>query len=80
MFWSLSILCRHSAREPASIVTMSRVTYFILQTHTGTGVSHSQCRKNLGEVVEKMQVNGQEGQKSAWKKSLAVGVACMAIH
>ena len=27
-----------------------------------------------------MQVNGPEGYKVARKKSLAVGVACMAIH
>ena len=39
-------------------VTTSRVTYFILQAHTGTGVSHSQYRANSGEVLEKMQVNG----------------------
>ena len=32
---------------------MSRVTYFILRIHTGTGVTHSQHRKNLGEVWEK---------------------------
>ena len=41
-------------------VTMSRVTYFILQAYTGTGVSHSRHRKNSGEVLEKMQVNGPE--------------------
>ena len=28
-------------------VTMSRVTYFILRAHAGTGVSHSQHRKKL---------------------------------
>ena len=32
---------------------MSRVTYFILWAHTRTSVSHSQHRKNLGEVMEK---------------------------
>ena len=42
-------------------VTMSRVTYSILRAHTGTGVSHSQHRKNSGEVLEKMQVNGPDG-------------------
>ena len=61
-------------------VMMSRMTYFILQAHTGTGVSHSQHRKNSGDVLEKMQVNGPEGEKLARKKSLAVGVACMAMH
>ena len=36
-------------------------TYFILRAYTGTGVSHSQHRKKkLGEVFEKMQVNGPE--------------------
>ena len=43
--------------EPAS----NRVTYFILQAYTGTVVSHSQQRKNSGQVLEKMQLNGQEG-------------------
>ena len=41
-------------------VTMSRVTYFILHAHTGTLVSHSQHRKNSGEVLGKMQVNRPE--------------------
>ena len=42
-------------------VMKSRVTYFILRAHPGTGVSHSQHWKNLEEVLEKMQVNGLEG-------------------
>ena len=44
-------------------VTMSRVTDFILRAHTGTDVSHSdkKKKKNSGEVLEKMQVNGPEG-------------------
>ena len=46
-------------RGPAS----SRVNYFILRAYTETGVSHSQCRKNSGEVLETMQVNGLEGEK-----------------
>ena len=57
MFWSLSI--------PQALIagncTMSRVTYFILRANTGTGVSRSQHRKNSGEVLENMQVNGPEG-------------------
>ena len=61
-------------------VTMSRVTYFILRAHTGTGVSHSQHRKNSGDVLEKMQVKGPEKLKLARKKSLAVSVACMALY
>ena len=56
-FWSLFIFRGHSAREPAS----SRVNYFILRAYTGSRVSHSQHRKKLGEVLEKMQVNGPEG-------------------
>ena len=75
MFWSLFIFRSHSTQEPAS----SRVTYFILQAYTGTGVSHSQHRKNLGEVLKKMQENGPEGYKLK-RKSLAVSVACMAIY
>ena len=47
----------------------------ILRAHTGTGVSHSQHRKNSGEALEKIQLNGPEGWKSAKKKSLAVSVA-----
>ena len=31
----------------------SRVTYFILQAYTGTGVSHSQCRKKTGRGLGK---------------------------
>ena len=56
MTWSLFIFRRHSTREPASIVTMSEVTYFILWANEGTGVSHS------GEVLEKMQVNDQKSK------------------
>ena len=37
--------------------------YFILWVYTGTGVSHSQHRKKSEEVLEKMLVNGPEGQK-----------------
>ena len=49
MFWSLFIPRGHSARESAS----GRVTSFILRAYTGSGVSHSQHRKKLGEVLEK---------------------------
>ena len=44
------------------------MTYFILQADTGAGVSHSQCRKKLGEALEKMQVNGLEGRNKQGKK------------
>ena len=59
--WILFIFRGESTREPASNVSMSRMTYFILGAQTGTGVSHSQHRKNSGEVLEKMQMNGPEG-------------------
>ena len=49
MFLGLFIFRGHSAQEPAS----SRVTYFIMRAYTGTGVSYSQHRKKLGEVLEK---------------------------
>ena len=46
---------------PQLSIMMSRVTYFILQAYTGSGVSHSQHRKKLGGLLEKMQLNGPEG-------------------
>ena len=50
MLWSLFIFRRHSTRKT-----------FILQAHTGTGVSRSKNRKNSREVFEKVLLNGQEG-------------------
>ena len=46
----------------------SRVTYFILRVYTGTGVSHSQCRKkirrgfgkNAGEQTRRVEINKGE--------------------
>ena len=35
--------------------------YFILRVYTGTDLSYSYHRKNSGEILEKMQVNGPEG-------------------
>ena len=55
--FSLFIFRGHSTQEPAS----NRVTNFILRAYTGSGVSHSQHRKKMGEVLEKMQMNGPEG-------------------
>ena len=51
-------------REPSS----SRVTYYILQAYTGTGVSHSQHRgisakvseKNAGEWTGRVEINKEE--------------------
>ena len=71
-----SIFRGHSAQELAS----GRVTYFILRAYTGTGVNHGKDRKTSGEVLVNIPVNGPEGKKLARKKSLAVSVACMAIH
>ena len=48
--------------------------------NTVTGVSHSKHRKNSGEVLENMQVNGLDRWQLTRKNSLAVGVACMAIY
>ena len=60
---------------------MNRVSYFILRAHTGTGVGHRQRRKNSGEVLEEMQVNGQEWYTISKEEiRLAVGVASMAIY
>ena len=42
-------------------VTMSKTTYFSLRANTGAGVSRSRRRKNSGEVLKKMQVNGPGG-------------------
>ena len=60
---------------------MSRVSYFSLRTHTGTGVSHSQHRKkqqqqtkNSEEVWKKFRWMDQKEKKLAKKDSLAVGV------
>ena len=43
-FFSLFTVHGHSAQGPAS----GRVTYFILQAYTGTGVSHSKQWKKIG--------------------------------
>ena len=58
---------------------MSRVTYFILQAHTGTGVSHRWQEKfgrgfgkNTGEWTRRLTL--------ARKKSSAVSVVCVAIY
>ena len=63
MFLSLFIFRGHSTREPAS----DRETYFILRAYTGTGVSHSQHRKNrerfwinAGEWTGKVEISKEE--------------------
>ena len=72
MLWSL--FHGHSTREPAS----NRMTYFMLQAYTGTGVS--QHRKNSGEVLEKKLDEWTRKVEISKEKSLAVSVACMAIY
>ena len=58
MFFQPIYIPRALSREPAS----SRLTYFILQAYTGTGVSHNQQEKKIGRCFgKKMQVNGPEG-------------------
>ena len=44
---------QHGNLHQLLLVTMSKVTYFILRVHTGTVVSHNQHKKNSGEVLEK---------------------------
>ena len=58
MIWSLF----HSMDTPQgdlhhSCVTTSRLTYFILQAHAGTGISHREKQNNSGEVKKTTQVN-----------------------
>ena len=55
-----SMVTQHRNLHQLSI-PMSRVTYFIQRANTGTSVSHSQLRKNLGKVLEKMRINGLGG-------------------
>ena len=57
-FLSLSIFLGRSIWEHAS----SRMTYFILQAYTGTGVSHSQHTTKLGEGLEKCRWMDQKGR------------------
>ena len=47
------------ARNTGTCIRQSDL--FILRAYTGTGVSYSQHKKNSGDVLEKMQVNGLEG-------------------
>ena len=71
-FFGLLIFHGQSTPEPAS----SRVTYFILQAYTGTGVSHSQRRKksgegletNVGEWTGRVEISKEEnpGSKHVW--------------
>ena len=53
-FWSLFIFRGYSARDPASIVCNDEQDdLFKQRTYTETCISHSQHRKNSGEVLEK---------------------------
>ena len=64
MFFLVIIFRGHSTREPAP----GRVTYFILQAYTGTGVSNSQHRKNRERfwknAEEEDRGEEDEGQKN----------------
>ena len=81
IFCSLFIFRGHSTRDLHQLsVTMSRVTYFIMWAHTGTGVTHSQQTKSSGEVWKKYRWLGRRGRNKQGKNSPAVGIACMAIH
>ena len=75
-FLSLFTFRGNSTREPVS----DRVTYLILRAYTGTMCQPHPTQEKSGEVLEKMQVNGPEGQIYTRKKSLAVSVACMATY
>ena len=57
-YLSLFIFRGHSTREPTS----GRVTYFFLRAYTGTMCQPQPTQEKLGEVQEKMQVNGPEGR------------------
>ena len=71
----------NSTRESALIVCNNEpVTYFILQTQTGTSVCHNQHRNNLGEVLEKNAGEWTGRVEISKEAILAVGVACMAIY
>ena len=61
-FWAYlySAGTQHGNLHQSSITT-SRVTYFILRAHTGTGVSHNKHRKHSGDFWDKMQLTGPEG-------------------
>ena len=63
-----------------SSVTTSRVIYFILRAHTGTGISHNHHEKNSKEVRENNAGEWTGRVEISKEESLAVGVACMAIY
>ena len=54
-------------------VTMSRVSYFSLRTHTGTGVSHSQHRKKQQQTKNKQKTPKRFGRNSGeWTKRVEI--------
>ena len=63
--YSYSAGTQHGNLQQLSVL-MSRVTYFILQAHTGTGASRSQHRKNSGECF---------GAKNAGKWAASVEIS-----
>ena len=70
----------HNRNRLKSLVTMSRVTYFILWAHTGKCISHNTVEKRE-EGLEK--INEGEWTRQAEirtrKNFLAVGKACIAV-
>ena len=80
MFWSLFIFNRHSTQEPASIVCNDEQgdLFYSAGPHRNwcqpqpTQQEHRRgFGKNAGEWTRRVEIS---------KKSLAVGVACMAIY
>ena len=75
-FFSLVIFRGHSTGEPAS----GRVTYFILRTYTGTGVSHSQRKKTKQNKIRRdFGKNARErtGRVEISKEEIAISKCSM---
>ena len=59
MFWNLFIFRGHSTREPASIVC-NVALFYSAESHKNR-CQPQPTQEKLGEVLEKMQMNGLEG-------------------
>jgi len=66
MFWSLFIFSGHSTWEPASIVAMSRVTYFCVLTQeaelatANTRKARERFWKTVGEWTGMVEISKEE--------------------
>ena len=81
MFWSLFTFRGNSTQEPASVVCNNEHgDLFCSGSPQRNRCQPQPTQEKIGRGLEKMQVNGPEVYKLARKKSMAVGVACMAIH